>query len=196
MYKDSSQLRIEDFVFPYGTLDQENDWVKLAQIVPWETIEEGYAAQFVNNGRPAHPSRMAFGALVIKQRMKCSDEWVVKHISENPYLQYFIGMKEYSSKCPFGASTMVAFCTRFSPEDIARILEATVLEREQETDGAVQEQEAEQDSEDDGNDDWEPPNGGTLILDATCCPADIAYPQDINLLNKSREKLEEMIYGR
>ena len=83
MYKDSSQLRIEDFVFAYGTLDQENDWVKLAQIVPWETIEERYAAQFVNNG---HPARMAFGALVIKQRMKCSDKWVVKHISENPYL--------------------------------------------------------------------------------------------------------------
>ena len=145
MYKDSSQFRIEDFVFPYGTLDQENDWVKLAQIVPWETIEEGYAAQFVNNGHPAHPSRMAFGALVIKQRMKCSDKWVVKHISENPYLQYFIGMKEYGSKCPFGASTMVAFRTRFSEEDIARILEATIPE-------PGQEQEVGQDTEDDGND--------------------------------------------
>ena len=195
MYKESSQLRIEDFVFPYGTLDQENDWVQLAKIVPRETIEEGYAAQFVNNGHPAHPSRMAFGALVIKQRMKCSDEWVVKHISENPYLQYFIGMKEYSSKCPIGASTMVAFRTRFSSEDIARILEATIPEPEskkearQETD----EQGAEQDSEDGGNDDQDPPNGGTLILDATCCPADISYPQDINLLNKCREKLEETI---
>ena len=30
MYKDSSQMRIEDFVFPYGELDRENDWVKLA----------------------------------------------------------------------------------------------------------------------------------------------------------------------
>lgn len=34
MYKDNSQLRIEDFVFPYGTLDPENDWVKLAALVP------------------------------------------------------------------------------------------------------------------------------------------------------------------
>ena len=95
MYKDNSQLRIEDFVFPYGTLDPENDWVKLAALVPWDTVEQRYAAQFVNNGHPAHPARMAFGALLIKQRLKCSDEWVVKHISENPYLQYFIGMKEY-----------------------------------------------------------------------------------------------------
>ena len=66
MYKDNSQLRLEDFVFPYGTLDRENDWVKLAEIMPRETVEEGYAAQFVNNGHPAHPARMALGALVIK----------------------------------------------------------------------------------------------------------------------------------
>jgi len=34
MYKDNRRLRIEDFVFPDGKLDQENDWVKLAAIVP------------------------------------------------------------------------------------------------------------------------------------------------------------------
>ena len=33
MYKDSSQLRIEDFEFPYGKLDPENDWIKLAELV-------------------------------------------------------------------------------------------------------------------------------------------------------------------
>ncbi len=34
MYRDNSQLRIEDFMFPYGELDLENDWVKLAAQVP------------------------------------------------------------------------------------------------------------------------------------------------------------------
>ena len=38
-----------------------------------------------------------------------------------------------------------------------------------------------------------PENKGTLILDATCVPQNIAYPQDINLLNESRENLEAMI---
>lgn len=38
-----------------------------------------------------------------------------------------------------------------------------------------------------------PTNKGTLILDATCAPQNISYPQDINLLNDSREHLEEMI---
>ncbi len=50
MYKDHSQLRIEDFVFPYGKLDPENDWGKLAALVPWDVAEERYAARFVNNG--------------------------------------------------------------------------------------------------------------------------------------------------
>ncbi len=82
MYKDNSQLRIEDFVFPYGKLDTENDWVKLAALVPWDVAEERYAARFVNNG---HPARMALGALLIQRRLKCSDQWLVKHIGENPY---------------------------------------------------------------------------------------------------------------
>lgn len=49
MYKDDSQLRIEDFVFPYGKLDPENDWIKLAALVSWDVAEEWYAARFVNN---------------------------------------------------------------------------------------------------------------------------------------------------
>lgn len=44
MYKDNSQPRIEDFVFPYGKLDPENDRVKLAALVPWDVAEERYVA--------------------------------------------------------------------------------------------------------------------------------------------------------
>lgn len=36
-------------------------------------------------------------------------------------------------------------------------------------------------------------NLGTMILDATCSPSNIQYPQDFSLLNEAREKLEEMI---
>ena len=39
----------------------------------------------------------------------------------------------------------------------------------------------------------EPENSGTIILDASCAPQNISYPQDINLLNETRENLEKMI---
>ena len=120
---------------------------------------------------------MALGSLLIQRRLKCSDEWLVKHIGENPHLQYFIGMKEYGP-CPFGASTLVAFRKRFREEDLTAILEASIPQPEK--------------REDDG-DNNDPPNSGTLVLDATCCPADIAYPQDVNLLNQAREKLERTV---
>lgn len=81
--------------------------------MPRDEAEETYAKQFVNNGNPAHPARIALGALIIKQELQCSDEWTVRHVSENPYLQYCLSLKEYTSKCPFGASTTVELRKRF-----------------------------------------------------------------------------------
>ena len=82
-------------------------------LVPRDEAEEAYAKQLVNNGNPAHPAWIALGALIIKQELQCSDEWTVRHVSENPYLQYCLSLKEYTSKCPFGASTTVELRKRF-----------------------------------------------------------------------------------
>jgi hypothetical protein len=38
---------------------------------------------------------MALDVLIIKERCGFSDEEIVEQIKENPYLQYFIGMREY-----------------------------------------------------------------------------------------------------
>lgn len=199
MYRKMVQMRIEDFKFPYGDLDRNNEWVKLADLVPWDVAEREYAKQFVDNGHPAHPARIALGSLIIKQKLKCSDEWVVRHVSENPYLQYFLGMKEYSSKCPFGASTMVEFRKRFPPEAIAAILEASIPKDESnedhkdQSDGTPPADPNETKDCAEHSEPVETPNRGTLIMDATCCPADIAFPQDFQLLNHARELLEKMI---
>jgi hypothetical protein len=195
MYRKVSQLKFEDFIFPYGELNPDNEWVKMANLIPWDTVEREYAKQFVDNGHPAHSARIALGALIIKQKLKCSDEWVVRHVSENPYLQYFLGMKEYGSSCPFGASTMVEFRKRFPPESMAAILEASIPKEEKQedyddTDGG--QPPAEQNGTD-AKESEKPKNKGTLIMDATCCPADIAFPQDFQLLNHAREILEQTI---
>jgi hypothetical protein len=39
----------------------------------------------------------------------------------------------------------------------------------------------------------ERPNAGKLILDATCAPADIKYPTDLDLLNQARQGTEKIL---
>jgi len=120
VYKINKQMSIEDFIFPYGKLKSSNRWVLMAGLIPWDDIERDYAEGFVNNGAPAHPARMALGSLIIKQILGCSDEELICQVAENPYLQFFIGLKEFSEECPFGASTLVAFRRSFTEKDIAK----------------------------------------------------------------------------
>ena len=61
-----------------GTLDPDNRWVLLAELIPWQELEEAYAPQFsANVGAPAKPVRLAFGSLYIKQRLGLTDEETV-----------------------------------------------------------------------------------------------------------------------
>lgn len=207
MYKKRQQMILEDFILPFeGELDPSNRWIQLAAIIPWGKIERKYAALFKGNvGNVAKPARLALGALIIKEKCGFTDRETVQQIRENPYLQYFLGLKEFSTDVPFDASLMVHFRKRFSAEIINDINKLTTLEPPSDSDD-------EQNKEDD-NGDGPPPandttnsdegassseesstgNKGTLILDATCAPADIRYPTDLALLNEAREKLESII---
>ena len=70
MYKIDNQISFEDFVFPYGTLNKNNRWVKLANEIPWDKIEVLYAEKFVNNGFPAKNIRIALGVPYHKTNFK------------------------------------------------------------------------------------------------------------------------------
>ena len=62
---------VKDFMEPKGgKLSVDNRWVKTAKVMPWDMIEEIYAEKFKSDnieGRPPITSRMAFGALYIKE---------------------------------------------------------------------------------------------------------------------------------
>jgi len=78
------QLSFEDFFLPFGgKLSGDNRWIKLAELVPWDELEDDYAAQFCNGfGAPAKPFRMALGALIIKARLGLTNEELVEQIKE------------------------------------------------------------------------------------------------------------------
>ncbi len=41
------QLSSEDFFLPFGgKLSGDNCWIKLAEIIPWDELEDDYAAEF------------------------------------------------------------------------------------------------------------------------------------------------------
>jgi len=106
------------------SIDPENRWVKLSEAMPWDKIEEHYIQHMSeDNGLGAISSRIAFGSLYAKETLNLTDAEVVEQISENPYLQYFMGLEEYQSRPLFDSSMMVYFRRRFKPEFIAQVNE-------------------------------------------------------------------------
>ena len=91
-------------------MNPDNRWIKMADCIPWDEFESKYAELFPGrNGNVAKPLRMALGSLIIQTRFQYSDRELVEQITENPYLQYFIGLPGYQEQAPFDASTLVLF---------------------------------------------------------------------------------------
>ena len=180
------QMKFQNFYLPFGgELCGENRWVILAEKIPWQQIEQNYSVLFNNDeGCPAKAARVGFGALIIKERLGTTDRETVEQIRENPYLQYFLGLAEYHDEPPFHHSMMTHFRKRFSKEILSQINDKIVEDAMNKTSEVADES---------PDDDDKPSNNGKLIVDATCTPADITYPTDLNLLNDAREKTEEII---
>lgn len=125
MYKKGEQLKTEaeNFELPFGgKLAEDNRWVMMAKLIPWLEVEEEYAKKFTPLlGAPAKSSRMALGALIIKEKLGISDRETVEQIRENPYLQYFIGLESYKNEAPFEASMMVHFRQRLEMKLVNKI---------------------------------------------------------------------------
>ena len=193
MYRYSNgQISLADFKQPVGmNLKESNRWVKKAQTIPWLEIEKRYAALFTNRkGNVAKPLRLALGACIIQAEYGYSDEETVLQIQENPYLQYFCGYPGYDDeKLPFDPSLMVYFRKRLTPEVLGEINEMIVRD-------AKERQAQENEFKDDDDSDDHPGaggNSGTMIVDATCAPSNIRYPQDVSLLNEARENAEKLL---
>ena len=194
MYRYSNgQISLADFKQPVGmNLKESNRWVKKAQTIPWPEIEKRYAALFTNRkGNVAKPLRLALGACIIQAEYGYSDEETAFQIQENPYLQYFCGYPGYDDeKLPFDPSLMVYFRKRLTPEVLGEINEMIVRDAKERQ---VKEAESKDDDDDSDGQPGTGGNSGTMIVDATCAPSNIRYPQDVSLLNEARENAETLL---
>lgn len=194
-FKREKQISFTDFNQPQGMqMNPNNRWVKKAAMIPWDTIEAEYAKLFPSHtGMPAKPLRMALGSLLIQKQYHYPDEELVEQIRENPYYQYFLGLPGYEDKIPFVPSLLVEFRKRLSEDVLNEINEMIIAFNAQQDDDDSNDGSGDAGQSDQQDSATDSENAGTLILDATCAPQNIKYPQDIELLNEAREKLEDMI---
>jgi len=183
-YVSNKQLTIEGFETPFSQkLSTANRWVVLAKQIPWDELSSIYLKNFTpkQTGRPGISPRVAIGAIIIKHMCNLDDRETVAQISENMYMQYFLGYSSFSAVEPFDASLFVEFRKRLGDEVINQMNDK-ILEISRRSDQK-------------GNDqDPEPvTHKGKLLIDATACPQDIAYPTDLNLLSEGREISERII---
>lgn len=211
-YTSSQQLSIEEFKTPFQTrLDPANRWVKLAQLIPWDDLACIYHRTLsARQGAPAVDARIVIGAMIVKHKQKLDDREAIEYIRENPYVQYFLGLSNYTSEPVFDRSLFTHLryrlgADKFDAMNVVIIQKALgVPMHDQAADRKkLPEQASHQD---------EPPKEGSfpevntsgspadtdkpqgkLMIDATVADQMIVYPTDLNLLNESREQSERLI---
>lgn len=188
-YESTRQLSILEFKTPFQTsLRTDNKWVRLSEIVPWDR----FASLYMNTmdkqmGRPGLSPRLVLGALIIKHAKKLDDRGTIEEIQENPYMQFFVGLKEFTTEPVFDPSLFVEIRKRIGKETFDKLNEMII----ETVSGKSDKKHNKKAQGKTGND--TPKNKGKLQIDATVADQYIKYPTDTDLLNISRKKLEEMI---
>lgn len=191
-YSSPNQLSLIGFETPFfNQLDPSNRWVVLSAQLPWDVLVNLFNKHNPpkQTGRPALNPRILIGAVIIKHMLNLDDRETVAQITENMYLQYFLGYSSYIKEAPFDPSLFVDIRKRLGRELIAEMNERIYgFSMEKST---LKGKKSKKDNKDPSDD--EPKNRGEVIYDATVCPQDIAYPTDLGLLNKAREITEEIV---
>ena len=135
-----TQITLEGFETPFErTMNKNNRWVKLSTCIPWDDLANAYYQSFnASTGRPAKDARLVIGAVIIKHRLKLSDEETVAQIQENPYLQYFCGLKGFSIQAPFAPSLLVEIRKRMGADVFEQLHQAIINQLEHRTPPTVQ----------------------------------------------------------
>lgn len=205
-YVSPKQLTIEGFETPFEQhLLKNNRWVILGNLIPWDEICAVYDKNFSLNqtGRKPLNGRIVIGSIIIKHLCELDDRETIDQITENVYMQYFLGYSSFSTTPPFDPSLFVEIRKRLGAEWINEINEKIIALKVHIEESAKGEQEKRDKEHDNtngnlGNDtkesrDQQIENKGKVIFDATACPQNIAFPTDLDLLSDAREKSEELI---
>jgi len=183
-YTSEYQLEFNEFSSLYQLeLSPQNRWIQLGAHLPWDTLVKIYSKRVnLDRGAKGVDVRVIIGSFIVKHKLGLSDQETLQTISENPYIQFFLGLKTFSPKYLFSPTLFVELRKRMSKECFDEFSDELMAIAYPETIG-----------KNDQNQDVVLPNKGKLKLDATVADQYISYPNDLGLINDARIKTENII---
>ena len=169
---DEHQYSFKNDWFMVPEVDKNHEVIKIADAIDWASLSDRLAKFYCsNNGRPTKPSRAKVGLLILKHLNGLSDENVVDMLKRDLYAQYLCDVSLKEAQKFINSSSLTYFRKQIGPEGV-KLIEAEVLNTLKKN---------------------KIMRGRRLITDTTVMPVNIAYPTDINLLDKIRRKAVEYI---
>lgn len=108
-------------------IDPSHGLVKLSRSIDWDSFEEQFGATYCpDSGRPGISTRLMVALHYLKYTNNLSDEGVVYAWRENPYWQYFSGMKYFQHELPCDPSSMTRWRKRINDAGAEKLLEETI----------------------------------------------------------------------
>lgn len=182
-YTSQYQTKIKEFSGLYQlNLNPNNRWIQLSYLLPWDKMVKIYKKKFSDKmGAKATNPRIIIGAFIIKHKMNLSDDETLQTISENPYMQFFLGLDDYCPGLLFSPTLFVEIRKKLGQDTFRKfsdlIIQITHPKKERS----------------DKAENQPPLNKGKLKIDATVADQYVRYPNDLSLVNEARLKTETII---
>lgn len=107
-------------------IDKSHELVLLADTIDWQYFEKEFSPLYSKTGQKSVPLRLMVGCLLLKHLKNLGDETLAKAWIENPYMQYFCGMRCFEHRFPFDPSDFVHFRKRIGEEGFNKIFAYSV----------------------------------------------------------------------
>ena len=152
-------------------INPDHEMVLLADKIDWQAITKYVDKQFDNGvGQPPLQSRLVIGIIILKYLDNLSDDVVIKRWTENPYYQYFCGMKYFQHELPCHPSSLSRWRKRISRGGAEAILKQSIKMIQE--GNFVKKEEFQE-----------------IFIDTTVQEKNICYPTEAKLLSKARDLL-------
>jgi IS5 family transposase len=107
-------------------IDKNHELILLADTIDWQYFENAFSSLYSPVGQSSVPIRLMVGCLLLKHLKNLGDETLAKAWIENPYMQYFCGLRCFEYQFPFDPSDFCHFRKRIGEEGFEKIFAHSV----------------------------------------------------------------------